>query len=146
MKRITGTFTLMVKKNGVVVHRYRKQNMVVNGGFEAVQKLLSDPTDGYEISQISFGGYDAGDGLLPPAPEWTDVPNPILIKDVSAASFPTNRSVSFSWVLLDSEGNGNDISYFGLHCTNDDLFAVKAREPITKTSDITLEGAWVIRY
>lgn len=144
--KLQGTFTLTVKRNGHVIHRYIKRNMVVNTGFEAVQKLLSDPTDGYEISQISFGGYDNGDGLLEPDPAWTDVPNPILIKDVSSASFPTNRSVAFAWVLLDSEGNGNDISYFGLHCTNDDLFAVKARQPITKTSDITLEGTWIIRY
>lgn len=140
-----GEFRMRVYDKGQLVEEFTEPNLIVDAGFNTVQRVLSAASADYEITQIRFGELD-GDEPTAPASDWTNIPAPILTKALSSSDFPTNRSVSFNWVLNSGEGNGSDICYFGLLSENDTLFAAKSRAPIAKTSDITLEGTWIIRY
>lgn len=143
--KMRGVFACKVYKQGVLIDHIIERNLIVDAGFNLVQQLLSADSDTKHISKIGFGGLPSGDFVEPTADQ-TEIPNFILDKAFDSVTFPTNRSVSFNWQLLGTEGNGNNIAYFGLLNADDELFAAKARVPITKTEDIVLEGTWIIHY
>lgn len=142
---LRGIFRCRVYDKGQLIEEFAQNNLIVDTGFELVQQLLSQTAEGKEITQIAFGELTSGDPVEPAA-DWTDIPNEILIKDVNSATYPSLRSVSFNFEMTGSEGNGSDISYFGLKATDNTLFAAKSRAPISKTADITIEGTWIIHF
>jgi hypothetical protein len=50
----------------------------------------------------------------------------------------------FNWTLEAAENNGMVIQEFGLLAANGTLFSRKSRQPINKTAEVRLVGAWKI--
>lgn len=149
---LRGEFHLKVYKGGKLIEDYKDKNLIVDSGFALVQQLLSSAADDKHIDRIAFGELLSGEPVAPTAGQ-TEVPNRFDIttggndyKAFDTVTFPTNRSVSFNWSLNGTQGNGHEISYFGLLNSEDTLFAAKSRPAITKTSDIVLEGTWILHY
>lgn len=140
-----GDFHLNVIKDGKVVDRIVEKNLIIDAGFGLVQNLMKDGLTSNKISKICFGVL-SGNTVSDPESDWTNIPNVVVTKGISSVTFPTVRSVSFNWTLLSNEGNGNSIAYYGLKSEGGTLFAAKSRAVIEKSSDIVLEGTWVIHY
>ena len=81
-----------------------------------------------------------------PLPEDTALKD-AFVKDVTKIRFPSVGEVEFSWDLLTTEANGKEVIEFGLLLQDGTLFSRKTRvKPISKDSDIALEGQWVIIF
>ena len=143
--KVWGAFKMKVWKNGILFDSVAEENLIVDAGFELVQQLLSSAAADKHISKIAFGSLESGEPIQPTA-DMTAIPNQYFDKAFDSVTFPSPRSVSFNWSLLGTEGNGEDISYFGLLNADDELFAAKARAPLMKTSEFVLEGTWIIHY
>jgi hypothetical protein len=142
---IRGEFHLKVIRNGVVEQTISEANLIVDTGFETVQALFAAPSIDKELSKICFGAIASGDPDSPAA-DWDVLPSEDVTKNVDSVTFPTLRSVSVNWTLTGLEGNGLNIAYYGLKTEDETLFAAKSRPSIAKTSDIVLEGTWIIHF
>jgi hypothetical protein len=70
-------------------------------------------------------------------------------KTITGFSFPESGQVQFDWRLETSEANGMDILEFGLVTEDGTLFSRRVREsgrPVSKESDISIEGEWIIIF
>lgn len=138
---LRGRFELNVfDLEGNLLENYVDENLVVNGGRQAVMLLLGSAASGKQLTKLSIGTNGT-------APVGTDnaITNPFT-KALGAVSYPTISSVRFDWTLGAGEGNGIAIREFGLLCTDNTLFARKVREVINKNSDIILNGNWTISF
>lgn len=139
--KLKGSFELVVTDlKGNVLETYFDPNLVVNGGREAVMKLLGAGDTDKQLTQISVGTNGT-------APTGSD--NSItgaFTKNLGAVSYPTISSVQFAWTIGALEANGINIAEFGLLCDDDTLFARKVRAVIAKNSDIILNGTWTISF
>ena len=139
---IAGRFELNIicAKTGALIENYVDNNLVVNGGREAVTRLLGAATSGKRLSKLSVGT----NGTAP-----TGVDNAItgaFTKSLGAVTYPTISSVRFEFQLGAGEANGIGIREFGILCDDNTLFARKVRELINKNSDIILNGNWTISF
>lgn len=138
---IQGVFRLNVWKKGKLIETYEDHNLIVSGAKEALTKLLAGQGVGKNLTSIGFGT----NGNVP-LPEDTALKD-AFVKDVTKISFPSAGQVEFSWDLLTTEANGKEIIEFGLLLQDGTLFSRKTRaRPISKDSDIALEGQWVIIF
>jgi hypothetical protein len=144
--RPKGTFEMKVLRSGVVIDEYRDNNLIVNGAFFQLARLVGNNTTGRSITKIGFGTGNAA-----PAVTDTELTDQYL-RQVSGYSFPEELidggvPVVISWVLPTGEGNGMSIAEFGLFTQDETLFARKTRvEAIPKADDISLEGNWTILF
>lgn len=138
---LQGIFRLKVFKKGKLIETYEDHNLIVSGAKEALAHLLAGQGTGKNLTSIGFGTNGAV-----PLPEDTALKN-AFVKDVTKITFPSAGHVEFSWDLLTSEANGKEIIEFGLLLSDGTLFSRKTRiKPISKDSDIALEGQWEIIF
>ena len=129
-----------VIKNGIVIEKYKDNNLVVNNGRQSVMQLLGSADSNKRIAKIAFGTNGT-------SPIGTDTAiTGSFIKNLGAVTYPTISSVKFEWTLGALEGNGIAIAEVGLLCFDSTLFARKTREIINKNSDIILNGSWVLSF
>lgn len=125
---------------GNLLENYVDENLVVNGGRQAVMLLLGSATSTKQLTRLSVGTNGT-------QPVGTDTAiTGAFTKALGAVSYPTISSVRFDWTIGAGEGNGIAIREFGLLCTDNTLFARKVREVINKNSDIILNGNWTISF
>lgn len=135
-----GIFEIRVlDRAGNTIQHAVERNLIVNGGYNAVARLLGGDVTGRSINRIAFG-----DNGTAPAEDNTSLTNPVF-KTV-APSYPSTGEVAFAWELDYSEANGKNIREFGLFCVNNTMFSRKARSVIQKTADIRLEGTWRVLF
>lgn len=134
-------------------------NMVVNGGRQAVANLLGGRdagTNNHVVTHVSWGIYDE-------APRFTDTtlsPQPGLTtggeneiayngtdrkKLISSVDWPVPFVTRFECLLGNDECNGYTLREMGLWTASGVLFARKTLVPIVKTSDLALSFTWNIR-
>lgn len=141
LSNLKGSFELTVLDlSGNVLETYVDPNLVVNGGREAVMKLLGAATAGKQLTKLQVGT----NGTAPVSAD--NAITGAFTKTLGAVSYPTISSVRFAWTLGSSEANGIAIREFGLTCQDGTLFARKVREVINKNSDIILNGNWTISF
>jgi hypothetical protein len=139
--RPQGIFELRVLRSGIVIEEYREHNLIVNGAFFQMARLV-----GGDVTQRSIAKIGFGTGGTDPAVTDTQLTNGYL-RAVSGHTYPEDGQVQISWTLPTSEGNGMKILEFGLFTQDGTLFARKTRtEAIPKEVDISLEGTWTIIF
>jgi hypothetical protein len=140
--RPKGIFDMKVLRSDIVIEEYQEHNLVVNGAFLQIVRLIGNDVSGRSITKIGFGtnGTD-------PVVTDTTLTNQ-YVRQVSSYIFPEgDNSVQINWVLPADEGNGMAIIEFGLFTQNGMLFTRKTRvSAILKTSDISFEGKWTIIF
>ncbi len=120
-------------------------NVIVNNGRAQVARLIGNDTTNRPVTKIGFG---VGASAAVATDSALTTP---FIKAITTAvpgtgvTYPVATSTKFSWTLENAEGNGLNITEFGLY-SNDGttLFARKVRSAIAKTSAIRLVGTWTI--
>ena len=140
--KLKGSFYLEVKDdNGNIIERYLDDNLIVNGGRDAIVRLIGGGGTGTkEVTQIGFG-TDGADPIITNTALTTQ-----FAKNVDAVSYPSNGGVQFDFTLTSGENNGVTIREFGLICADGTLFSRKIRAAIEKTAAISLNGTWTITF
>lgn len=137
----TGIFQMRVyDAAGCLVEEYEDNNLIVNGGRDAIADLIGSGDADKVVDTISFGTNGS-------SPVLTD--NAItgaFDKGVNGVTYPATGKVQFAWSLELAENNGVTIREYGLKTNDGTLFARKIRSEINKTSSIRLEGTWTIIF
>ena len=134
---IRGIFEMTVKRNGIVIERYRDKNLIVNGARNQAAQLFAGNTERRSIAKIAFGTNSTA-----PVVSDTAITNAFVIA-VSGFEFPDMGQVQTNWMLNTGEANGMAIIEFGLLSADGTLLCRKVREkPINKEADISIEGCW----
>ena len=138
---IRGIFSMIVRKNGVLVEVYTDHTLIVNGARNHAAHLFAGDTSGMSVQKIAFGTSGA-----PPQDTDTAITNPFA-KNVDGFAYPDMGQLRVDWSLSISEDNGQAIMEFGLLAADGTLLARKVRNnPIYKESDISIEGRWTIVF
>lgn len=136
-----GRFLLTVFHRGIQVEHTDDRNLIVDGSKFLHARLLGGDVTGHSVSQIGFGTNGSA-----PAAGNSALTGPFL-KTVDAVSYPAANSVQFDFSLASGENNGMAILEFGLVTTDGALYARKVRNSVlSKTTDISLTGSWIITF
>jgi hypothetical protein len=137
----TGIFELrMYDDCGKLLETYIDNNLIVNGGRDAIVDLIGSGDADKVVNTISFGTNGA-------APVLTDTTiTGAFDKAVNAVAYPATGQVRFDWSLELVENNGVTIREYGLKCDDGTLFARKTRADIAKNNTVRLEGTWTIIF
>jgi hypothetical protein len=140
--RPRGVFEFKVlRADRAVVKEYKKDNLVVDGAFFQMARLLAGDVTGRNITKIGFG--TGGDD---PDPSDTALTGQYL-RAVSGYEYPANEQVKVNWVLPVSEGNGMAIQEFGLFTADGTLFSrITLEEAVPKQAAFSIEGSWTIIF
>lgn len=136
-----GVFHLKVMDEcGTILEQYTDDNLIVNGGRNAIATLIGSANAEKDVTDIAFGTNGS-------SPLVTDTAiTGAFTKAVNAVSYPSTGRVQFNWSLELTEGNGMTIREYGLLCDDGTLFARKTRTEIVKNNTIRLEGTWTIIF
>ena len=128
---------------GDIVEDYIDRNLIVSGARTIITELLGGGTE--YITKIGMGI-----GTSNPAETDTGLTDPsiagLVYGTITSVTYPTTSSVMFSWTLDYDEGNGFDITEYGLFSTDDILFSRKTKNAISKDSTLSFEGEWTIEF
>lgn len=150
--KLVGEIEVRVEKRGKgLVDVVHFKNTVLTAGKVAVAKSLAgDIGTAYDfyICKMLFGtnGIDGGGSPKVVDPDRTSLFGPVLLtKNVSAVVDPNVRGrVIFTSVLLYSDGNGSDLSEYGLQMYNGELYAMATRGVMHKDADTQLTYLWKV--
>lgn len=138
---MNGDFNLRIIRAGKPIEEAAEKNLIVNTGRLTMALLLGGDGASRTIEKVGFGtgvaGTQATDTGL------TDA----YIKGITNINYGSlaDPYIEFVFVLDYSEGNGMEITEFGLfNDTENYLFARRVRQAISKQDDIRLEGTWRI--
>ena len=139
--KIRGVIRLEIHRDGHPVEIWEEENLVVNNGKSNLARLLGDGGGSTrKIKQVGFGI-----GVAAAAPGDVGLTG-ATYKDVTV-SYPTASQAVFSFTLEKSEGNGLNITEFGLIHENGNLFARKVRTAgLAKANDVRFVGTWTINF
>ncbi|MFT8276044.1 hypothetical protein ACMSSJ_10950 [Kerstersia gyiorum] len=136
----TGIFEMEVRREGELIQVIQEKNLIVAGAANQLSRFLGGDGENRHVSRIGFGV-----GTTAAAPGDTALTSPVILP-IGSTTYPQTGRVRFSWSLPKSEGNGLEITEFGLLCADGTLFARKVREAIHKKPDLSLTGAWTIIF
>jgi hypothetical protein len=85
-----------------------------------------------------------GVGTALPAIGDTTLTNPFL-RAIESVSYPQPTHVRFHWLIPKEEGNGRDVTEYGLFFGDNTMIARITRGVIAKESDLSIEGTWTLR-
>lgn len=126
-----------------ILHEYNWRNVITdNALLQFVHLLAGDEQADRAITQIQFGsGTQAAD------PSDTGLQVPLTpIKDISAITYPTARSVTFTAFLESTELNGFPISEAGLRFANGTFATRRVFAAQNKSEDVTFEFNWTLGF
>ena len=128
-----GKFYLEIFEDGKLIESYEDRNLIVNGGRDAIAKLIGAANTNADkrITQIAFGTNGA-DPIITDSAITAQ-----FAKAIDGVAYPATETVEISFTLGSGENNGVTIREFGLLCADNTLFARKIRASIEKTSAIT---------
>jgi len=137
----TGEFRLRVYRGSELIEEFIEKNLIVDGSKLIHAKLLGGAVANNSVTQISFGTSGTA-----PASGNTSITNPYT-KAIDTVTYPASNQVSFNFSLGTSENNGAAIMEFGLLTAGSALYARKVRAAaLSKASDLTLSGSWIITF
>ncbi len=139
--KIKGEIHLKVFQHGKIVDEYRVKNLVVDGGKDAIARLVSNDDPMKYINKIGFG-----EGNSTPVSSDVSLTNQFL-KSFGSVSYPAVNQLQVNWTCTTLECNGMTIREFGLFCSDGTLFARRlALSPIVKNNTISLSGTWTLIF
>jgi hypothetical protein len=139
--RPKGVFEFKILRSGVTVREYTKNNLVVDGAYFQMARLLAGDVTGRSVTKIGIG--TGGDD---PDPSDTALTGQYL-RTVSGYEYPADCRVKINWVIPTNEGNGIAIKEFGLFTTDGTLFSrITLEEAVPKQSAFSIEGSWTIIF
>jgi hypothetical protein len=138
-----GYLGIKVFSHGRMIRAFSLKNQVVTAGKEAIARLLAGEP-GYAITHIGVG--TSGDATTQ---DMTALTNQVVVP-IQSITFPQRGEVQFRWLLPSSTGNDMDIKEFGLIYqpieNSYSLFSRLTISPaISKNSDISLQGTWLVK-
>lgn len=133
---LVGKLQLTITRDGVP-EIWEGHNLIVDTGYVGLSQQLGVGGTDKVITQIS-----AGTNGSTPIPADTAI-TAAFTKAVSGVTYPGN-DVQFSFVIEESEGNGNTYREFGLLFSDNVLFSRLVRAPIIKDNTVRIEGTWTI--
>ena len=128
-----------IAPDGKILETLIEPNLVVTLGKTNLCKLMGGDAAGEKISQIAVG-----EGTATPAVGDVGPLTNEFKKAFTGVTYPDANSVLFAWELTTAEGNGMNITEFGLLNDSDILCARKTRAAIVKTSAFSIVGSWKI--
>lgn len=136
-----GRLRVTVRRGGEVIEEMDEDNLIVDVSKTIHSRLLGGATSGKTVTTIGFGTNGtapvAGNTALTSA----------FTKAIDSVSYPASNQVQFNFSLLSTEANGKDILEFGLLTGDGSLYARRVRSGVlSKQSDISLTGSWVITF
>lgn len=136
-----GRLRVTVWRNGEVIDEMDEDNLIVDVSKTIHSRLLGGSVTGKSVTTIGFGTS----GTAPVAGN-TALTNSFT-KAIDSVSYPASNQVQFNFSLLSTEANGKDIWEFGLLTGDGSLYARRVRTgALSKQSDISLTGSWVITF
>lgn len=136
-----GRLRVTVWRNGEVIDEMDEENLIVDISKTIHSRLLGGSTTGKTVTTIGFGT----NGTAPVAGNTALTSS--YTKALDSVSYPAANQVQFNFSLLSTEANGKDILEFGLLTGDGSLYARRVRSGIlSKQSDISLTGSWVITF
>jgi hypothetical protein len=145
--------------NGTLVDYVEGHNIVVNGGRNALSRLIGGDTSlgalaDWTVDTIKFGdgGHNPSDPTEMIAVDVTDsdLYGSIIISKSVTTIFPATRQVQFSATVETSEGNGSgtqEYSEAGLYYdSGTTMFAHKSFGYVVKNSTIRLTATWLFTF
>lgn len=146
----TGHFKLKIYEDDKLIETFEKSNLVVDTGRTTLTKLIA--ADGSYSSKKVDRVYFGTNGTDPTVADTTSTMTKIVTAPVSVTvttTYPTSKSVKFSWTLDYAESNGEAIREYGLifdYGSLDILYARVVRDVVNKTVSIKLDGEWTLTY
>jgi hypothetical protein len=139
--RPTGRLRITVMRDGEIIEEMDEQNLIVDVSKTIHSRLLGGSTTGKMVTTIGFGTS----GTTPVAGNTTLTSS--FTKALDSVTYPASNQVQFNFSLLSTEANGKDILEFGLLTGDSSLYARRVRTGVlSKQSDISLTGSWVITF
>ena len=137
--QVKGTVHLKVYQSGKLIEDTIQNNLVVTLGKQALARLIGSADTDKRVVSIGFGTSG-----IPVAASQVMIENPFL-KALDGVTY-SGTSANFAFTLAEAENNGVTIREFALFCEDNEMFSRIVRNPISKTSDIRLEGVWGITF
>ena len=138
---VSGLFTLKVYQCGRLIEEYEDHNLIVDTSRQVHARLLGGDVANRSVTKIGFGT----NGTAPMVGNTTLTA--AFVKAIDTVAYPATNQVQFNFSLGTSEANGTNIFEFGLLTAGDTLYARKVRSAfLSKDSDISLTGAWIIHF
>lgn len=137
---------IALDENGHEIDRIFNNNLVVLNGRQRLAKLLSGDSD------VVIDYFRIGTGTTAPVSSNTALQTPVNIssgvtqKAIDGFDFPATNKVRFNMSLTSAQGNGNEITEYGLYLEDDVLFARVVLPPFNKTSAASLNIRWTITF
>lgn len=122
---------------GKELWRSAENNLIVVGGYEAAAQALAGIA-GAKIQQVAVGT----NGTAPTGSD-ISITNPVVVQ-VQSVEYPAVGTVRFNFMLEYADAVGMSIREFGLFTADGRLFSRKVRQPIEKTAQMSIVGAWEI--
>lgn len=138
----TGILKVKIYEHGILAHQFRKENLVVAGGRDAMVQLLAVADASDDKRLVEFG---AGTSSTPTSLSDTALTG-AFTKALDATSYPSAGVAQFNFNIDETENNGMAISEFGLFCVDGTLFNRIVVGTINKTSAIRIEATWQIVF
>lgn len=136
-----GILAYNVRRRGVIIERFREENLITTAGRAADAHLLGGDGAGKTIAEIGFGTS----GTTPALGNTTLTG--AFTKAIDGITYPAAGHVKAEFHLTVLEANGLAIIEFGLFLLDGTLYARKVRTgAIEKDSDVDLEGSWTVIF
>jgi hypothetical protein len=140
---LSGRLTLQVFRiiDGlkILIACYDSDNLITISGLQLVTFLLSGEPGNNKVTKVGVG-----DGSWPTHKSDVGLSN-AYIKDIDYYTFDAENVINYKISMDTGDGNGLDISEFGLYSGDEQLFARRIQTPvIPKDSDIIIEGNWTV--
>jgi photosystem II stability/assembly factor-like uncharacterized protein len=123
----------------IPIGEYLDSNLITLSGLELITLLLTGEPGNNKIVKVGVG-----DGTAMTHKADTGLTN-AYIKDIDYYTFDAPNVINYKISMDTGDGNGLNISEFGLFSGDEQLFSRKIQIPvIPKDSDIIIEGNWVV--
>jgi hypothetical protein len=140
---LSGRLTLqvfrMIDGLKILIACYDSNNLITISGLQLVTYLLSGEPGNNKVTKVGVG-----DGTDPTHKSDVGLSN-AYIKDIDYYTFDAENIINYKISMDTGDGNGLNISEFGLFSGDEQLFARRIQTPvIPKDSDIIIEGNWTV--
>jgi hypothetical protein len=123
----------------ILIATYEDSNLITISGLRTIAYLLAGENGRNTITKVGVGN-----GTSPTHASDVGLTN-ATIKDIDSYSYLRNNVVEYKISMDTGDGNGMDISEFGLYSGDEVLFARRLQSPsIPKEPDIIIEGVWSV--
>ena len=137
----TGRLRYAVMRGGKVVEVFDEKNLIVDVYKTIHSRLLGGSVSGKSVTTIGFGT----NGTAPVS--GNTVLTSAFTKAVDSVTYPASNQVQFNFSLASGENNGMAILEMGLITGDGSLYARRVRAGVlSKASDISLSGSWLITF